>query len=121
MLSAAPIPLEVMRAFGLPGECSQTRLGGTKNVNYRIETAGGCVLARRRHPDYCSPAWIGFDHAGLAHLSQASAAVCEPLKCVEGASWFEHEGDLYEVFPWVSGNEFVQLTTHNTQLENQHA
>ena len=99
-------PEEVLRAYRLPPPWEVERVGGTRNVNFRVRHAEGSVFLRRRHPDYCDEGWVRFDHDALSHLSRLGAPVNVPLTARDGGTSIRCEGQLYEAHPWVEGNPF---------------
>jgi homoserine kinase type II len=80
--------------------------GGTRNTSFLVATATGNWFIRRRYSGYSQPERIAFDHAALDHLKARGAAVVAPLRWGEGESWFEENGEVWEVFPAVAGREF---------------
>ena len=102
------IPSEVLAAFGIHAVCAITRLGGTRNANFCVRAPAKSLFLRRRHPNYCDPAWIRFDHDAVAFLHQNDAPVLTPVSVDHGDTWFPHAGQIWEAYPWMEGNTYPE-------------
>jgi homoserine kinase type II len=106
--------------YGLGRMAGWVPLGGTRNRNFRVETASGTWLARKRYRAYASEKQIRFDHAVAAYLkARGVATVCpRPLSTgktsarisVHNTGW-KSGAEVWEVQPFVAG----------TQLREGHA
>ena len=99
-------PARVLEAFGMQAGAKVERLGGTRNANFRLSDGQEAIVLRRRHPAYCNPQWLEFDHAALAFLKKGGAPVLTPIACGGGATWLEEGGGIWEAYDWVSGDAF---------------
>ena len=86
-------------------------LGGTRNRNFRVETASGTWLARKRYGAYASEEQIRFDHAVAAYLKARGVATVWPRPLSTGKTCWKSGADIWEVQPFVAG----------TQLREGHA
>ena len=98
----------MLHAFGLHDAEAVTRLGGTRNANYCVRTPGRTLFLRLRHPDYCDPAWIRFDHDAVRFLRRRGAAVLAPIPLPGGETSLENAGRTWEAYPWVEGDSFPE-------------
>ena len=104
------IPIPVLAVYGLSPSAVLARLGGTKNANYCAADHHRKLFLRRRHPDYCTPGWLQFDHRALAELARQGAPVLAPVENRQGTTWFVNEGQTYEAFPWISGTRWDEMS-----------
>lgn len=94
---------QACHGFGL-GEPSHARsLPGTRNLNFEVRTPLGRWVLRRRHPGYCEPERIAFDHAALRFLSERGVPVAAPQETGEVQTILRMDDDLWEAFPFFHG------------------
>ncbi len=94
------------RAYGFGQVISAASLGGTRNRNFRVDTASGSWLVRKRYRGYASGEQIRFDHAVAAHLAQRGVACVCPTALPSGETAWSDGEDVWEVQTFVEG---VQL------------
>ncbi len=100
------IPEEVLKSYGLSPQATVAAAGGTRNANFCVREGDRAIFLRRRHRDYCDEGWLSFDHEALIYLSERGAPVSAPLSHADGGTWLHHGEDVYEAYPWISGNTF---------------
>ncbi len=91
--------------FGI-GEPTVCRpLGGTRNRNFILETGGTKWFVRVRHPDYCEPDRIRFDHAVSAFWASHNVPVPAPRRAPGGETFWVDGERVCEVYPYVPGRQ----------------
>jgi homoserine kinase type II len=84
-----------LRALGIAG--------GTRNANFLLTTDTGTWFARQRHPAYSEAERIRFDHAVERYMAERGVPVQQPRPTLAGAPWWDDNGTVWEVFPFVEG------------------
>jgi homoserine kinase type II len=77
--------------------------GGTRNISYVAQTESGAWFLRQRHPAYCAPERIRFDHAAGRYLAERGTPTLLPRPGADGATWWQADGAVWEVFPFAAG------------------
>lgn len=99
---------QACHGFGL-GKPSHARpLPGTRNLNFEVQTPMGRWVLRRRHPSYCAPERIAFDHAALRFLSERGVPVAAPQETGEVQTILRMEEHLWEAFPFFHGTPLAE-------------
>lgn len=81
--------------------------GGTLNWNYRVETGGGPVFARRWRMGLTHEQ-IQAEHELLEWVSARGIPVARPLTSRGGDTVLEIEGASWSLFPWVDGRTTIR-------------
>ncbi len=99
--------------YGLGRVIGWVPLGGTRNRNFRLETASGTWLARKRYGAYASEEQTRFDHAVAAYLKARGVATVCPMPLSTGeTSWKSGDG-VWEVQPFVAGTQLREGHTED--------
>jgi homoserine kinase type II len=89
------------------------RLGGTRNLNFVVQTMNGKYVARQRHPAYCEVGQMQFDHDVLEHLKKQGAAVVEAMTTRKGWRICRNGTAIWELSPYVVGNHYEEGKPEN--------
>ncbi|MCX5758299.1 MAG: phosphotransferase [Candidatus Hydrogenedentes bacterium] len=95
----------LVEAYGLGRMVGWVPLGGTRNRNFRVETASGTWLARKRYGAYASDEQIRFDHAVAAYLKAKGVATVCPRPLSTGMTFWKRGAEIWEVQPFVAGTQ----------------
>ncbi len=79
---------------------------GTASPAVIVVTRRGQYFLKQRSPRYSEGARLSWDHALLRHLARAGLPVVPALKTWDGSRWVREAGRVYEIYPWVEGEDF---------------
>lgn len=79
---------------------------GTASPAVIVVTRRGQYFLKQRSPRYSEGARLAWDHALLRHLARAGLPVVPALKTWDGSRWVREADRVYEIYPWVQGEEF---------------
>lgn len=97
-----------LAAFGLQEVCSVSRLsGGTANSNELIETRTERYVLRRRSAKYSTSVWVDYEEQYVLHASARQIPVLVPLPAKDGTRRVCIGTDMYQLFPYLSGQAYV--------------
>lgn len=95
----------VLEAYDV-GKVLFTRPGaGTANPAVIVVTARGQFFLKRRNPRYSARGQLLYDHAVIRRLARAGLPVTPPQQTISGSRWQEHDGQVYELYPLVEGEQ----------------
>lgn len=94
--------------------------GGTANANAIIETAEGKYLLKRRNPKYADLGYVAFDHSLMEHLVPYSLGTPLATKTRAGERWLILEGRVYELYPYLKGNEHDRFSLEQLASVGRH-
>lgn len=115
-----------LAAFGLQEVCSVSRLsGGTANSNELVETQTERYVLRRRNAKYSTSLWVDYEEQFVLYASARQIPVLVPLPAKDGARRVCIGTDMYQLFPFLSGQAYVpqrleQLRSAGTFLGQFH-
>lgn len=89
------------RAYDLGAVRSYADLGGTYNVNLRLDTARGTFVARVHRP-WVTPERLRVLRLVKQRLQAAQIPVAVPIPARRGAAWVQHDDRLIEVEPFIA-------------------
>ena len=81
-------------------------LKGAHTKGFVVQTTTGKWVARRRATRDSEPTRINFDHAALIFLARQGARVTSPCANRSGQRLLQSLGNVWELFPYISGNSF---------------
>jgi len=85
--------------------------GGTKNQNFRLETAEARYFLRVRHQAFSNPDAIQFDHELMQHLHRKGIGAPNPVPLPSGQTWLDWQDQIIELFPFIdAGEPFQQMS-----------
>ena len=96
----------ILDAFALGPPLAIHDAGGTAARKWRVRTAAGCVLVRRRPAEFADPERIAFVHAALARLRAAGVPAPALRIARNGATWVDHDAHTFEVLEWLDADPF---------------
>jgi Ser/Thr protein kinase RdoA (MazF antagonist) len=108
--TSADIVIEVLAAFGLGPVSDLLLLGGTATRKWRVVTAQGQFVVRRRPDEFAKGGAASFDHAVLRRLHAAGFPVPCPLAGPGDVTVLVRDGAMYEVLHWIEGEPFREST-----------
>ncbi len=80
---------------------------GTANASVILRTPRGKLLLKRRNPRYDREEWVRFEHALMEHLRAREMPTPLALPTSEGARWARLDDSVYELYPYIEGEEHV--------------
>lgn len=95
-------------AFDLGAPKAVRLLGGTRNMNYALDTDLGRWFLRKRHHAYCGEERMAFDNAALLFLYQREVAVPRIVVTGDGSPFFSCDDGVWQVFEWVAGRQLQE-------------
>jgi Ser/Thr protein kinase RdoA (MazF antagonist) len=98
---------EICAWFSLGQLICVDRTGGTRNTNFVFLTDRGKWLVRRRYEGYCDLGRVLFDHEAARFLSEKGVPVVPPLPGVDGNTYWQHRGALWEAYRFVEGRHLL--------------
>jgi Ser/Thr protein kinase RdoA (MazF antagonist) len=99
---------EILGRYTLPRIVHTEPGGGTANPKSVLVTENGRFLLRRRRLEFSAPEIVEYDHSLLSHLHDSGLPVPEVLRAVDGQTWVEQEGAVYEIHSWIDCEPFRQ-------------
>jgi len=109
LTSTSLAPEQARRALAswdLPAPVTDIRPGsGTANASAIVHLGQERMLLKRRNPRYAVADWVTFDHALMAHLEAGGVPVPVPLPARGGRTWATLEGEVFELFEFLPGDE----------------
>jgi len=103
-----------------------TRPGaGSANPAVVVITERGEFFFKRRNDRYSSRDQLLYDHAVIKHLASAGLPVTPALNTRSGSRWYQDETGIYELYPFVSGDEhqpgnLAQIASAGSVLADLH-
>lgn len=96
----------VLESYGLgPLSVNAERLGGaSNNANLSLDTLQGKYFCRVRSSYGDQDALL---HRVLIHLTDKGFPAAPLLRTVDGETYVQHENRIYELFPFMQGEDFV--------------
>ncbi len=77
---------------------------GTANPATIVVTERGKFFLKQRNLRYCDAGQLVYDHSVIAHLAGAGLPVTPPVPTSQGRRWTDHNGHIYELYPFVSAD-----------------
>ena len=97
----------VLHCFDLTGPIRTRRFtrGSRRSPKAHLTCGDGReLLLKRRAPERSDPSRVAFAHAVQADLVAAGVPAVAPIAAVDGVTYIEQRGHIYELFPFVSGH-----------------
>lgn len=108
---------KILAIYGLQEDTETLSLGGgTAGASIRLRRRSGDFLLRRRSGEQVDPEQISYEHRLLIHLKEAGLPVYPPLSAADGRTWVALDDLVYEVYPWVDGEQYQGNQDQLSQL-----